>query len=305
MSPFSQLTSVNAGYGGGIDRDFSPILNYLDEFDRHFSRRHRFVNCFIPRFDLEEDQHNYYLYGDIPGASVEDITVEAHDNHTLEIYGKTNRAGPHRAEDKGQDGNEDSGFVKVNADDRDRESERNERRENEPTSNRNRRDENEPNTNQERREENDPNSNRERRDEKEPISATPAAQTQTFPPPPTEANPNPPAVATHPQGRSIQGHPHHQRLRSTLPHQPENPTHKILLSERLVGEFHRTFAFPSAVREEGVQASMENGVLSLVVPKKEQDLKERDKGRRIPILHGKWWQGQERGSGFGFASGAV
>lgn len=303
MSPFSQLTSVNAGYGGGIDRDFSPILNYLDEFDRHFSRRHRFVNCFIPRFDLEEDQHNYYLYGDIPGASVEDITVEAHDNHTLEIYGKTNRAGPQRAEDKGQEGNEDSGFVKVNVDDR--ESEHHERRENEPNSNRDRREENGPNSNQERREEKDPNSNQERRDEKEPISATPAAQTQTFPPPPTEANPNPPAVAAHPQGRSIQGHPHHQRMRSTLPHQPENPTHKILLSERLVGEFHRTFAFPSAVREDGVQASMENGVLSLVVPKKEQDLKERDRGRRIPILHGKWWQGQERGSGFGFASGAV
>lgn len=299
MSPFSQLTSVNAGYGGGIDRDFSPILNYLDEFDRHFSRRHRFVNCFIPRFDLEEDQHNYYLYGDIPGASVEDITVEAHDNHTLEIYGKTNRAGPHRADEGGQEGTGESGFVKVNVNDR--ESERNPNRE--------RQEENEPDSKHERREENEPDSNREKRDEKEPIRTPTTSQTQTFPPPPTEANsntnPNPPAVATHPQGNAIPGRPHHQRMRSTLPHQPENPTHKILLSERLVGEFHRTFAFPSAVREEGVQASMENGVLSLVVPKKEQDTKERDRGRRIPILHGKWWQGQEKGSGFGFASGAV
>lgn len=36
------------------------------------------MNCFIPRFDLEEDSHFYYLYGEVPGAKVEDITIEAH-----------------------------------------------------------------------------------------------------------------------------------------------------------------------------------------------------------------------------------
>jgi len=263
MSPFSQLTSVNSGYGAGIDRDFSPILHYLDEFDRHFSRRHRFVNCFIPRFDLEEDGQNYYLYGDIPGAIVEDITVEAHDNHTLEVYGKTNRAGPRRGEEMGQpEPGEEGGFVKVNVEDRENENVQ------------------------------------EKRDE---ISAP--TETPTFPPPPRSANP--PVVATHPQGNAIHPHGHHLRRPTQVQQQQELPTHKILLSERLVGEFHRTFAFPSAVREEGIKASMENGVLSLVVPKREQENKEEKRGRRIPIVHGKWWQGQERGSGFGFASGAV
>jgi HSP20 family protein len=70
-----------------------------------------------------------------------------------------------------------------------------------------------------------------------------------------------------------------------------------LLSERLVGDFHRTFAFPSPVQEDGVQASMENGVLFLVVPKRES--KEVKKGRKIPISHG------DRSNGFGFNSGAV
>jgi hypothetical protein len=48
---------------------------------------------------------------------------------------------------------------------------------------------------------------------------------------------------------------------------------------------------------------MENGVLCLVVPKKERG--EVKRGRRIPVMHGNWWKGEERGSGFGFASGAV
>ena len=48
MSSFTQIAS-HLSYGNTIDRNFSPILNYIDEFDRHFSHRHRFVNCFIPR----------------------------------------------------------------------------------------------------------------------------------------------------------------------------------------------------------------------------------------------------------------
>jgi hypothetical protein len=50
---------------------------------------------------------------------------------------------------------------------------------------------------------------------------------------------------------------------------------------------------------------MENGVLSLVVPKREKG-EEAKKGRKVPIAHGKWWKGEERGNaGFGFNSGAV
>jgi len=66
-----------------------------------------------------------------------------------------------------------------------------------------------------------------------------------------------------------------------------------LLSERLGGDFRRTFAFPSAVREEGVQASMENGVLSLVVPKRQLE-GTRERGRRIQVLRGKSWNGDNR-----------
>lgn len=55
--------------------------------------------------------------------------------------------------------------------------------------------------------------------------------------------------------------------------------HRTLLSERVVGDFHRSFTFPCPISEEGVKASMENGVLSLLVPKVEG----KSRGRRIHI----------------------
>ncbi|KAH8679705.1 HSP20-like chaperone [Tricladium varicosporioides] len=42
---------------------------------------------------------------------------------------------------------------------------------------------------------------------------------------------------------------------------------KIWRSERKVGEFSRSFSFPQPVNQEGVKASMKNGILSLSVPK--------------------------------------
>lgn len=42
---------------------------------------------------------------------------------------------------------------------------------------------------------------------------------------------------------------------------------KYWVSERSVGEFHRSFNFPSRVDQDGVKASLKNGVLSVVVPK--------------------------------------
>jgi len=42
---------------------------------------------------------------------------------------------------------------------------------------------------------------------------------------------------------------------------------KYWVSERSVGEFSRSFSFPVRVDQEGVKASMNNGVLSILVPK--------------------------------------
>lgn len=56
------------------------------------------------------------------------------------------------------------------------------------------------------------------------------------------------------------------------------PAEKFWVSERSVGTFHRTFSFPSRIDQEQVTANLNNGVLSITVPKvKKQE------GRRIAI----------------------
>lgn len=42
---------------------------------------------------------------------------------------------------------------------------------------------------------------------------------------------------------------------------------KYWVSERSVGEFHRSFSFPQRVDQDAVKASLKNGILSIVVPK--------------------------------------
>ena len=48
---------------------------------------------------------------------------------------------------------------------------------------------------------------------------------------------------------------------------PEDSKEQYWYSERRVGEFSRSFKFPSRVDQEAVKASLKNGVLSIVVPK--------------------------------------
>ncbi|KAA6415934.1 MAG: heat shock protein [Lasallia pustulata] len=43
--------------------------------------------------------------------------------------------------------------------------------------------------------------------------------------------------------------------------------HRYWVSERMVGEFHRSFSFPTRVDQDKVKASLKNGILTVVVPK--------------------------------------
>ncbi|RMZ74069.1 30 kDa heat shock [Pyrenophora seminiperda CCB06] len=49
--------------------------------------------------------------------------------------------------------------------------------------------------------------------------------------------------------------------------QDESSKAKYWVSERSVGEFHRSFAFPARVDQDAVKASLRDGILSIVVPK--------------------------------------
>lgn len=48
---------------------------------------------------------------------------------------------------------------------------------------------------------------------------------------------------------------------------PKEPESHRWISERHVGEFSRSFSFPTRVNQETVKATLKNGILSIVVPK--------------------------------------
>jgi HSP20 family protein len=58
----------------------------------------------------------------------------------------------------------------------------------------------------------------------------------------------------------------------------QQPEAKYWISERSVGEFHRSFSFPTRVDHDGVKASLKNGILSIIVPKAQAP-----KARKIQI----------------------
>ncbi|KAL4797363.1 HSP20-like chaperone [Aspergillus venezuelensis] len=45
------------------------------------------------------------------------------------------------------------------------------------------------------------------------------------------------------------------------------PAYKFWATERSIGEFHRTFTFPTRVDQDSVRASLNNGILSVALPK--------------------------------------
>lgn len=53
----------------------------------------------------------------------------------------------------------------------------------------------------------------------------------------------------------------------TIAKENHKSTYKYQVSERSVGEFHRSFTFPTRVDQDAVSATLRNGILSLVLPK--------------------------------------
>lgn len=65
-----------------------------------------------------------------------------------------------------------------------------------------------------------------------------------------------------PENSTLDTEQQQQQLAGENHHAP-----KYWVSERSVGSFHRTFAFPGKIDQDSVTASLKNGILSVVVPK--------------------------------------
>ena len=69
-----------------------------------------------------------------------------------------------------------------------------------------------------------------------------------------------------------------QQQTAPQPQKAQESEHRYWVSERSVGEFQRTFNFPTRVDQDNVRASLKNGILSIVVPKAQAPV-----SRRIAI----------------------
>lgn len=56
---------------------------------------------------------------------------------------------------------------------------------------------------------------------------------------------------------------------TSVANSPTSNTPRVWHSERMVGSFSRSVTFPSAINKDAIKASLENGILSIVVPKLE------------------------------------
>lgn len=62
-------------------------------------------------------------------------------------------------------------------------------------------------------------------------------------------------------------------------HKQQKPATKYWVSERSIGEFSRTFSFPTRVDSDNVSASLNNGILTVTVPKAKKH-----ESKRISVL---------------------
>ncbi|KAH8726299.1 heat shock protein-like protein 30 [Phaeosphaeriaceae sp. PMI808] len=66
---------------------------------------------------------------------------------------------------------------------------------------------------------------------------------------------------------TVEDEPADNNKESQVTKQSEQQESRYWVSERSVGEFHRSFAFPARVDQDAVKASLKNGILSIAIPK--------------------------------------
>jgi len=222
------------------DHDFVAGLRFLDEYAKHLASRSGHSSDvlghhFVPRFDLEEHEHNYELYGELPGFDRDHIIVEANDDHNIQISGWIPRKHAdvavvldpsvpvvHRDIPLGKPDSSIERFGEV------------------------------------------------LNPHRESLSDAPVASHSVAAPAPEST----PAAVPHlphehrPEtarfGDVLDPH-------ANFVHRPKDakPKVKYLIAERQYGQFHRAFHFPKPIKKEEVQARLENGVLHISAPRKE------------------------------------
>ncbi|KAK5275878.1 hypothetical protein LTR16_012041, partial [Cryomyces antarcticus] len=69
------------------------------------------------------------------------------------------------------------------------------------------------------------------------------------------------------EAKSTTNNDNEQQVSAPASSRKQAETSRYWVSERSTGEFYRSFQFPTRVDQDGVKASLKNGVLSITVPK--------------------------------------
>jgi HSP20 family protein len=77
----SYQSDLNAAY---LHSPNASLLHLFNNFAHHISSHH-----YYPRFDIEEHEQSYELYGDLPGVQQASLKIETTNDHTIEISGST------------------------------------------------------------------------------------------------------------------------------------------------------------------------------------------------------------------------
>jgi HSP20 family molecular chaperone IbpA len=102
------------------DHDFIAALRFLDDYAKHVHERghhHQVYRNFVPRFDLEQHADTYELYGELPGFRRENIIIEAHDDHNLQVSGSISPVTSQPAPSSEADGSKDKKASKAESQD--------------------------------------------------------------------------------------------------------------------------------------------------------------------------------------------
>jgi HSP20 family molecular chaperone IbpA len=294
MSPLSTLSTS--------DHHVTTLIRLLEDYAIHNPLHHQ--KAFIPRFDLEELAHTYELYGDFPGVSPADIIIETHNNRTLEISGTIAAPGKSSVGAPSSIGGPTDAEHYVNVKHEDaKEAEAKgpekgvDRYEDALLPNPDARVKEEP------------------KKVAAPGEPLPALGDTLLPHPPAPEGEASKKEEPKEEERKDKGQePKHgeasgskptsrrsswegRRLSlfadTLLPVTPEPPAEEVaeevkeekkeeekikhILQERLTGSYHRVFHFPTPVDLDNIKARMDNGVLHVTIPRKEEEAKKKER----------------------------
>jgi len=200
---------------------------------RHHIRR-TVTTTFKPKFDVRETQTAYELHGELPGIEKENLNIEFTDPQTIAVRGRVERTYESKPETEEQAVPVTTATATPAA---------------------------EPASEEKSSDADDTASNASSHgwhhatveDDPEEPATPPGVSTPTEIPNTEVVKPVTPATAV-------------QKAPDSAPAVAPKKE-KVWLYERSIGQFSRTFTFPTRVDHENVSATLENGVLSITVPK--------------------------------------